>query len=63
MSGDKAYMCILEELHSLKRSNDTLATVIENQSTIIARQEVLIKTLLDAIEAVTNSGKNEISQQ
>ena len=63
MSGDKAYMCILEELHSLKRSNDTLTTVIENQSTIIARQEVLIKTLLDAIEAVTNSGKNEISQQ
>ena len=63
MSGDKAYMCILEELHRLKRSNDTLTTVIENQSTIIARQEVLIKTLLDAIEAVTNSGKNEISQQ
>ncbi len=52
MSGEKEYQCILEELHRLKKSNDTLASVIENQSVIIARQEALIKTLLAAIEGI-----------
>jgi|LauGreSuBDMM15SN_2_FD.fasta_scaffold1759989_2 hypothetical protein len=52
MSGEKEYQCILEELHRLKKSNDTLAGVIENQSVIIARQEALIKTLLAAIEGI-----------
>jgi hypothetical protein len=52
MSGEKEYQCILEELHRLKKSNDTLAGVIENQSVIIARQEALIKTLLTAIEGI-----------
>ena len=52
MSGEKEYQCILEELHRLKKSNDTLASVVENQSVIIARQEALIKTLLDAIEGI-----------
>jgi hypothetical protein len=52
MSGEKEYQCILEELHRLKKSNDTLAGVVENQSVIIARQEALIKTLLAAIESL-----------
>jgi hypothetical protein len=52
MSGEKEYRCILEELHRLKKSNDTLAGVVENQSVIIARQEALIKTLLAAIESL-----------
>lgn len=52
MSGEKEYQCVLEELHRLKKSNDTLAGVIENQSVIIARQEALIKTLLAAIEGI-----------
>ena len=57
MSGDKEYKCILEELHRLKMSNDTLVTVIENQSVVIARQEALIKTLLEAIQGITNAEK------
>jgi hypothetical protein len=52
MSGEKEYQCVLEELYRLKKSNDTLASVIENQSVIIARQEALIKTLLAAIEGI-----------
>jgi hypothetical protein len=52
MSGDKEYKCILEELHRLKKSNDTLIAVIENQLVIISRQEALIKTLLSTIESV-----------
>ena len=52
MSGEKEYQCVLEELYRLKKSNDTLAGVIENQSVIIARQEALIKTLLAAIEGI-----------
>jgi hypothetical protein len=52
MSGEKEYLCILEELYRLKKSNDTLVGVIENQSVIIARQEALIKTLLAAIEGI-----------
>jgi hypothetical protein len=57
MSGDKEYKCILEELHRLKMSNDTLVTVVENQSVVIARQEALIKTLLEAIQGITNTEK------
>jgi hypothetical protein len=52
MSGEKEYQCILDELYRLKNSNDTLASVVENQSVIIARQEALIKTLLAAIEGI-----------
>lgn len=52
MSGEKEYQCILEELHRLKKSNDTLVGIVENQSVIIARQEALIKTLLAAIESL-----------
>ena len=52
MSGEKEYQCVLDELYRLKKSNDTLASVIENQSVIIARQEALIKTLLAAIEGI-----------
>ena len=52
MSGDKEYQCVLEELHRLKKTNDTLVGIIENQSAIIARQEALIKTLLTALEAL-----------
>ena len=52
MSGEKEYQCILEELHRLKKANDTLVGVVENQSAIIARQEALIKTLLAAIESL-----------
>ena len=52
MSGDKEYNCVLEELHRLKKANDTLIGIIENQSTIMARQETLIKTLLAAIESL-----------
>ena len=60
MSGDKEYQCVLEELHRLKKTNDTLVGIIENQSAIIARQEALIKTLLTAIEGLNKfetSGK------
>jgi len=57
MSNEKAYECILEELHRLKTSNDTLVKVIENQSVVIVRQEALIKTLLEAIQGLA---KNEI---
>lgn len=56
MSNEKAYECILEELHRLKTSNDTLVAVIENQSGVINRQEALIKTLLEAIQGLV---KNE----
>ena len=52
MSGEKEYQCVLEELYRLKKSNDTLVGVVENQSVIIARQEALIKTLLTAIEGI-----------
>ena len=57
MSGDKEYQCVLEELHRLKKTNDTLVGVVENQSVIIARQEALIKKLLDTIQSLV---KNEI---
>jgi hypothetical protein len=57
MSNEKAYECILEELHRLKKSNDTLVKVIENQSVVIVRQEALIKTLLEVIQGLA---KNEI---
>lgn len=52
MSCDKEYQCILEELHRLKKRNDTLVAVIENQLVIISRQEALIKTLLSTIESL-----------
>ena len=52
MSGDNEYQCVLEELHRLKKTNDTLVGIIENQSAIIARQEALIKKLLTALEAL-----------
>jgi hypothetical protein len=52
MSGDNEYQCVLEELHRLKKTNDTLVGIIENQSSIMARQEALIKTLLTALEAL-----------
>jgi hypothetical protein len=60
MSGVNEYQCVLEELHRLKKANDTLIGIIENQSTIMARQEALIKTLLTAIEGLNKfetSGK------
>ncbi|NBO09795.1 MAG: hypothetical protein EBV30_10770 [Actinobacteria bacterium] len=60
MSGVNEYQCVLEELHRLKKANDTLVGIIENQSTIMARQEALIKTLLTAIEGLNKfetSGK------
>jgi hypothetical protein len=57
MSGEKEYLCILEELYRLKKSNDTLVGVIENQSALLARQEALIKTLLETIQGLV---KNEI---
>lgn len=60
MSGVNEYQCVLEELHRLKKANDTLVGVVENQSAIIARQEALIKTLLTAIEGLNKfetSGK------
>ena len=57
MSGEKEYLCVLEELSRLKKSNDTLVGVIENQSALLARQEALIKTLLETIQSLI---KNEI---
>lgn len=60
MSGVNEYQCVLEELHRLKKANDTLIGIIENQSSIMARQEALIKTLLTAIEGINKfetSGK------
>ena len=56
MSDEKAY-CILEELNRLKTSNDTLISLIENQSVVIQRQDALIKTLLEAIQGITNTEK------